>query len=500
METYVVLQKVVFVLLVFLLFPTLCFAATLFFTPASGTYTQGQPLSLSVYVGSQTESVNAASGVISFPRDLLEVTSISKNQSIVSLWVQEPSFSNSNGTVNFEGIMLNPGFTGQSGKILTINFRVKTPGRASISFASGSVLANDGAGTDVLSKLGIGNFTLVANTSVEDIPSELVEPASIRALSLPAPAVLSTTHPHGAVWSKHATGTFTFLELGNATALRLLVDDEPISTPTVVYAPPIASREIEGIQDGISYLHIQYKTNEEGWGEILHYKLQVDTQIPSQLRIREIPSAHNAHTATFIFSGDDALSGIAYYDVAIDGGSFVKFSDIQDGMYTTGELPLGNHELLVHAYDKAGNFLSTTTNFVIQQSSVTALDTRSGDSSLENSGVLKTGAMLVTVLSIVIPFVALVLLLLVLLYSIWRSLGGLRRHVEKEVLEAKMIVHKAFALLRNDLQEDIATLENAHKKRKLTKEESKILKRLRKNIDEAEKVISREIEEIQSDS
>src|SRR3989338_8837245 len=108
--------------------------------------------------------MNAASGVISFSSDKLEVASLSKTGSIFSLWVQEPSFSNSAGTVNFEGIALNPGFTGASGKLISINFKVKSVGDAPLTFSSGSVLANDGKGTNILANLGSGLFSVSAPT------------------------------------------------------------------------------------------------------------------------------------------------------------------------------------------------------------------------------------------------------------------------------------------------------------------------------------------------
>jgi hypothetical protein len=106
------------------------------------------------------------------------------------------------------------------------------------------------------------------------------------------------------------------------------------------------------------------------------------------------------------------------------------------------------------------------------------------------------GTTAITILSIVIPFVALVLLLLFLLYSLWKMYGGLRTKIAKEVLDAQVIVHKAFALLRDDMLADVQTLKKASAKRKLTREEAQILKRLEKNINQAEKVISSEIRDI----
>lgn len=81
----------------------------------------------------------------------------------------------------------------------------------------------------------------------------------------------------------------------------------------------------------------------------------------------------------------------------------------------------------------------------------------------------------------------------------WRAAGGLRRRISKEVFEARMIVHNAFTILRSDLEEDIETLKKAKNKRKLTREEAKILKRLQKNLAEAEKLISTEVQDIEQE-
>jgi len=132
--------------------------------------------------------VNAAEGVIAFSPEKLEVRSISKAPSVFNLWAQEPSFSNTQGRVSFEGVVLNPGFVGE-GTILTITFRAKTPGTAQWSFSSGSILANDGSGTNVLTSLGTAQFTFVGAPPPttqseeekskpyvpEDVPEEIVE-------------------------------------------------------------------------------------------------------------------------------------------------------------------------------------------------------------------------------------------------------------------------------------------------------------------------------------
>src|SRR4051812_20692477 len=99
------LQKA-FLLSLFVL-PFGAHANTLGLSPDSGSYTVGKTFPVSVYVTSTAQSVNAVSGTLSFPTDKLQVVSISKASSILTLWVSEPSFSNVAGSVSFEGVVPN---------------------------------------------------------------------------------------------------------------------------------------------------------------------------------------------------------------------------------------------------------------------------------------------------------------------------------------------------------------------------------------------------------
>lgn len=478
--------------------PHSVFAATFSFAPASGTYTVGSVFSVGVYVGSADRAMNAASGIVSYPEDLLEVISLSKNQSQISLWVQEPSFSNSAGTVNFEGIVLNPGYTGAQGKVVTINFRVKAQGTAAVSFASGSVLANDGLGTEILTSKGGAQFTLAP----KPIP-EAVLPSTDKEVTVPAslvPKIDSTTHTLDG-WSNHATGTFNFTVGNGVTAMRLLLDAKPNSIPIVVYQPPIPLREITGIPEGVSYLHVQYK-NGEGWGSITHYKLQVDTEQPQDITVSKNDEVNApTDTATFTFNAHDAQAGIDHYEVQIDGATTEQF--VSQGVYTyttPKALPAGVHTLVVKVFDKAGNFISTTTNFTtatLVNTNTSLASTTAPALASSPSPLIRNAHLLITVLSVITPLVALILLLSWLLFSTWKAYGGLKKKIAAEVLDTKMVMHKAFALIRDDIVEDVETLKHASAKRKLTREEAKILKRLQQNINEAERVITSEISDIE---
>jgi hypothetical protein len=149
-------------------------AASLYLSPASGNFYKNENFTVSVLVDSDT-AINAVQGTISFPTGDLGVIEVrSDGDSMVDLWVRKPSFSNSGalGNVYFEGVVLNPGFTGSRGRILDIVFRVKKEGSAEVGFSDSSVLANDGLGTNVLTSNGKADFSLLPARQVPPTPAQ----------------------------------------------------------------------------------------------------------------------------------------------------------------------------------------------------------------------------------------------------------------------------------------------------------------------------------------
>jgi len=166
-----ILLCTVFVLALFSVFPAGAKAANLYFSPSSGDYAQNENFTVGVLVNTGEAPINAVSGTISFPTEYGEVLALSTVNSFVSLWVQNPSFSNSGarGNIRFEGIILNPGYAGSQGRILDIVFRVKKIGSAGMKFDEFSILANDGQGTNIGAASGSALFTFTK--SVQPSPS-----------------------------------------------------------------------------------------------------------------------------------------------------------------------------------------------------------------------------------------------------------------------------------------------------------------------------------------
>ena len=250
------------VVLTFLIGVSQAYAATLSLAPGTGVYNTGGTFTANVVINTEGAPVNAAEGQLTFNPLELNVVSVSRGASIFNLWTQEPTFSNAAGTISFGGGSPS-GYTGAQGTVVSVIFKAVAAGNPKVQFAKGSVLAADGKGTNVLSSMNGGNYTVVAK-AVEPAPEYIAPPNTPR-----APQVKSTTHPDQEGWYSDTIAKLSWFVPSDITAVRTLLDDTPGTIPTVVYDEPISSKTIEDLPDGVSYFHIQFR-NAEGWGKVTH--------------------------------------------------------------------------------------------------------------------------------------------------------------------------------------------------------------------------------------
>ncbi len=346
-------------------------AASLYFSPSSGTYQTGRNFTVSIKVSSPT-SMNAASGVISFPTDKLEVLSVSKTGSVFNLWVTEPSFSNigSNGNIRFEGIVLNPGFTGD-GKLVSVTFRNKAGGQAGLNFSSGSILANDGLGTNILSDMGSATFSLEAGAI--SVPEAIEAPSNLP----PKPFVqyyvnnkngeliLNRDSEGAEKWVNSRFNKLTWQIPSGVTGMSILLNDRPSSNPGSKSDGFFDNKVYENLDDGIYYLHIRY-INSAGAGSILHFKIMVDATPPEPFEII-LPDGQTTANPTprIKFETIDKVSGIDRYEVKIDNNNWVNAATLKVASYILPKLSPGERQILVRAYDKAENYYEAETKLTI---------------------------------------------------------------------------------------------------------------------------------------
>ena len=521
-------------------------------------------------VNTESVAINNTEATINFPSGLLEIVSVSKSGSIFSLWVEEPTFSNNAGTLSFNGGMPTPGFTGTTGKIIGVTFRVKKAGSASLVFSSAAVRANDGYGTNVYKTGAQALFNLVTDELPPTVPpTEIIGAPKATQIS-------SLTHPNPEKWYSNNDPKFTWDVPSDITGTRLLIGILPTAVPNVFYSETISEKQLEDLADGIWYFHVQFR-NKSGWGGVSHFKFQIDTEKPTRFEITEIGREDLTDPkAKFRFDAKDETSGIDHYEVQIDSGSPQVWKDSGNGIYETPTLGPAKHVLIAKAIDKAGNSLANSVEFVIEALDAPVITDypselasgemlivkgttypnaqvvlwlqgendkpeshaiKSDDSggftfvaeeklkdgiyrmwaevvdergarseptekvtiAVERPAILKIGSWAVSLLAVVIPLAALIFVLFGVIYYGWHKLVTLRKRVKKEIREAEHALHKAFDLLKEAIREQIKMLEKTKSRRELTEEEEKIIKQLKKDLDDAEKFVRKEIEDIEKE-
>jgi hypothetical protein len=552
-------------------------AATLNLHPGTGVYAVGVPFTVTVRVNTSGAAVNAADGQFTFNPKELQVVSVSRASSVFNLWTQEPTFSNSAGTISFGGGSPT-GYTGSAGTVMTATFKALGAGTPKVQFKSGSVLAADGQGTNVLTAMNGSSFTIAA-------PADAPAPEYIPPANTPqAPVVTSDTHPDASRWYRNTTAKLSWTVPSGVTAVRTLLDTAPGTVPTIVYDEPITERTISDLPQGVSYFHVQFK-NADGWGRIAHYRLGVDTEEPEGFTITEAVEDTTSPTRALLFTVKDT-SPIALFRIQIDGKEPIEHPGSGESVtrYTLPSLTPGYHTVSVEAVDSAGNARITTHSLTItafERPVFTEYPTRINTevipaimgSTQPNAGVfvevvrVDTGAIihalpaelgsaeptlvadaagsfifipdnafeagvyelrvvgrdvhgrisepsepiriiaevpgyitfgtaLVTVLSVLIPLVALVLLLAFGSWFLWHRLALWRRRVRKEAREAEDQLAREFKNLIVSLNTHVDSLK-ASRKGKLTKAEAELLHDMERDLTHAEARIAKEITDIE---
>jgi hypothetical protein len=105
----------------------------------------GEAFTVSVYVGAP-RSVNAIDLAISYPSDVVTFSGVDTGRSVISLWTQDPFVEDD--TIILRGGTFRRGFIGEH-LVAEINFEARDSGRAQFDVRDNTLIAGDGAGTEV---------------------------------------------------------------------------------------------------------------------------------------------------------------------------------------------------------------------------------------------------------------------------------------------------------------------------------------------------------------
>ncbi len=348
-------------------------AGSLYISPSTLNAKPGASFTVSVRVSTSGNSINAAEGLIVFDSSKLQVVSISKSGSIFNLWTVEPKFSNAGGTLEFGGGLPSPGYVGASGLILTVNFKAKATANATsdISLSSGSILANDGEGTNILNSLG-KTRVVFGGPSVTTAPTPKLDktptPSATPIISsgIPSPDISSPTNPDSDTWYNNRRPKFTWNLPDDIDSVKLALSKSPTSAPTISYSPAISEKELEDVEDGVWYFIAQYRKGSLS-GKPASYRFKVDATKPKEFNIARVDTDDATNPRPELtFDTVDVLSGIDHYIVQIGDDESIKVD--QDQAFSGYELPLqeaGQKNIVVRAYDKAGNYAEANYNLKV---------------------------------------------------------------------------------------------------------------------------------------
>ncbi len=362
-------KGILILLLIVLMSPGTLFAATVNLSPSTGSYNQNTNFSVNINVGSPDQAMNAASATITFPKDKLQVVSISKTGSIIDFWAQEPSFSNTTGEIKFEGVALTPGYKGASGRIITVTFKGKTVGLANVKVVSSSILANDGIGTNILTSVTDATFTIkeaeVKETEVIDLeelkPLEEVVPTE--EVCEPDSIITSSTHP-GVVWRRENTAAFSWDIEKDTLASKIAFDRIPDSEPDIIHSPAIVEKRYENLDDGVWYFHLSLQNN-SGWSKTEHFKIKID-HTPPTIEAREIKRADLTDPKPIIdLKITDKISCVKNFELSMNG-EVLEYEKLASGELRLETIEPGEHELVITVYDRAGNKNESFLNLVVE--------------------------------------------------------------------------------------------------------------------------------------
>ena len=452
--------------------------ATLSFSPSTGSFSVGKTFTVNISVDTGGVAVNSANATVDFDSTLVTVDSVSKNGSAFGLWAVEPTFSNSAGTVSFEGGNTSP-ISGKK-QLLSISFKPVKEGSLTLSFKDGTVLAADGKGTNVLGDRLPSTYTITAAAATPPPP-----PSSTGAgLKPDAPEVTSTSHASPDSWYATTTAEFAWENAIDILSVRYALDQSSSTIPTETIEPAVSDKEYTNLKPGENWFHLRLR-NESGWGETTHRRALVDIAPPEPFTVTATPDAITPDAAVLQFTTTDALSGLDRYEIVVEGGDVkkIKSTDVPPSGYILGGLSAGVHNLKVYAYDKAGNKQESVAAVSVLGPPVLAAQ----NADEEKPSVFTGSYILSLILAAALAFT--------IGYMIYdrRIVQRDKWKAKREADEIRERLETIFSVLRQELDEQLSVLAQ---KPNPSPTDREVQERLREALDISEELIDKEVEDV----
>jgi len=330
---------------------------SIFFAPAAGSFAVGSTFDITIALNTGNRAINAFKVKILFPPDKLQVASSGVGYSITGFWVNRPSFSNMNGTIELEGGIPSPGINTDYGAIATLTFRVKSTGQAILKFDSdSSVFLNDGKGTNANALFRNSVYNLI-----------LPPPAG--------PTVASSTHPDQDKWYPVNDLVLAWGSSFPVEGYSYVLNDNPVDMPDNISEGFKIGAVYKGLSDGAHYFHI--KAMRDGvWGGVTHFGVKIQTSGPADFKIDVSPGTRTSSKDVILsFDTSDQMSGIDHYEmkvIPLSSSAQAKVDSSFSSLFFEVNSPYilkladyGSYDVITRAFNKAGNYTESSVRLKI---------------------------------------------------------------------------------------------------------------------------------------
>ena len=141
------------------------------------------------------------------------------------------------------------------------------------------------------------------------------------------------------------------------------MSDNPIDLPDDISEGIKAGIVYRNLPDGVHYFHIK-ALRDNVWGGVTHFALNIDTAPPAEFPIDVSPRKKTDRTTPIIsWATTDQHSGLNHYEVKLislsspsEGASESQPFFVEANSPYTPTLELGKYDVVVRAYDNAGNY------------------------------------------------------------------------------------------------------------------------------------------------
>lgn len=295
----------------------------------AGLIRSDNEFTVEVRLTSLGEEMNAAEIHVHFQPTEVEFVRVSREQSIFTLWPEEPK--ETNGDISLVG--------GRPGGLLSVGGSVATlylkprhsgPTGLSVDTTTSAVYLNDGQAT----RREVASRPLQLH-----IADQLADGIMLTSTSHPTPDTWSSGRLINVHWSAQKGSVFSY----ELSTNRLVVPDDTTENP-------IGDVTYDTLDDGVYYFTIKERSADGVWSPVIQRRFLLDSTPPEPFTIDQVLGKFAGGKPLLTWQSTDITSGIAGYTLTVDGRlvGTVKNPAILKSTW------LG-HDVTITAADAAGN-------------------------------------------------------------------------------------------------------------------------------------------------